>query len=105
MIERWSPQDICDLARKLGAQTKQKGRELVFTLCPYCQGGGHDKETFSVNLDTGFFKCFRASCGRQGHFVQMARDFHYPLAKEPPPRRYRALPQNRWKRGTRPSDT
>lgn len=97
MAERWSPQDICDLARKLGAQTKQKGRELVFTLCPYCQGGGpgggHDKETFSVNLDTGFFKCFRASCGRQGHFVQMARDFHYPLTKEPPPRRYRALPQ------------
>lgn len=87
--------DIYDLACSLGAETKQKGDELFFKWCPYCHGGGNDKDTFSINLESGFFKCFRAGCGKQGHFVQMARDFHFPLEAEEPARRkkYRELPQ------------
>ena len=57
----------------------EKGKELFFEFCPYCNGGGHDKETFSVNLESGAFKCFRESCGKQGHFVELARDFNFPL--------------------------
>jgi archaellum biogenesis ATPase FlaH len=89
-------EDIFGLAHSLNAEVREKGNELFFRYCPYCHGDGHDKDTFSINLQTGMFKCFRASCGRQGHFVQMARDFSYPLdfgdsrqRKTP----YRVLPQ------------
>ena len=72
-------EDILGLANKLNAETFEKGDELFFKWCPYCHGSGHDKNTFSINLKTGTFHCFRSSCGRQGHFVQMAKDFSFPL--------------------------
>lgn len=72
--------DIYGLTRQLAESWQLRGRELFYKYCPYCHGGDHrDKETFSVNLDTGAYKCFRASCGAQGHFVEMARDFKYRL--------------------------
>ena len=89
-------EDILGLARRLNAETHEKGEELFFKYCPFCGGGGHDRNTFSINLKTGMFKCFRASCGRQGHFVQMAREFSYPLdfqASGKSKTVYRALPQ------------
>lgn len=85
--------DLLGLASKLGAETRRKGDELFFKWCPYCHGGGHDKDTFSVNLTTGLFKCFRSGCDRHGHFVQLARDFGYPLDMGDGPRKYRELPQ------------
>ena len=58
----------------------QKGNELVFKYCPYCHGGAHsDKDTFSINLESGAYCCLRSSCGQRGHFVQLARDFSYQL--------------------------
>ena len=89
-------EDILGLARRLNAETHEKGEELFFKYCPFCGGDGHDRNTFSINLKTGMFKCFRASCGRQGHFVQMAREFSYPLdfqASGKSKTVYRALPQ------------
>lgn len=89
-------EDIFGLARRLNAETHEKGDELFFKYCPFCGGDGHDKNTFSINLKTGMFKCFRASCGRQGHFVQMAREFSYPLDFQNPGKNktiYRPLPQ------------
>lgn len=85
--------DLLGLASKLGADTKRKGDELFFKWCPYCHGDGHDKDTFSVNLTTGLYKCFRSGCDRHGHFVQLARDFGYPLDMGDTPRKYRELPQ------------
>lgn len=86
--------DIHGLATKLNAETRTKGSELFFKYCPFCHGSGKDKDTFSINLETGQFKCFRASCGRQGHFVQMARDFGYRLeyTQNATTRKYRKLP-------------
>lgn len=84
--------DVFDFANSIGADTRQKGNELFFKLCPKCRGGGSDKDTFSVNLETGAFKCFRASCDYHGHFVELARDFNYPLDFGEP-RVYRKLPQ------------
>ena len=89
-------EDIYGLAGKLNAITKTKGLELFFTYCPYCGGGSSkDKNTFSINLETGKFKCFRSGCGKQGHFVQMARDFGYPLefTGQFRQRNYKKLPQ------------
>lgn len=85
--------DLLGLAEKLGAETRRKGDELFFKWCPYCHGDGHDKDTFSVNVSTGLYKCFRSGCDRHGHFVQLARDFGYPLDMGDTPRKYRELPQ------------
>ena len=85
--------DLLGLASKLGADTRRKGDELFFKWCPYCHGDGHDKDTFSVNVSTGLYKCFRSGCDRHGHFVQLARDFGYPLDMGDTPRKYRELPQ------------
>ena len=84
--------DVFDFASFIGAETRQKGNELFFKYCPQCHGGGDDKDTFSVNLQTGAFKCFRASCDYHGHFVELARDFGYKLDDEQE-RKYRRLPQ------------
>ena len=69
--------DIYGFANSIGAETHRKGDELFFKFCPYCGGDGHDKDTFSINLNSGAFKCFRSSCDKSGHFVQLARDFGY----------------------------
>ena len=67
-------------ARYQGAKTKIKGRELHFIDCPYCHGGGHrDKYSFSINLDTGQFKCLRDSCGVTGNMLTLSRDFDFSL--------------------------
>lgn len=87
--------DIFALARSLTSEHHQKGNELFFKYCPYCNGGTNkDKDTFSINLDTGAFSCFRSSCGSKGHFVELARDNNFPLQDESKVT-YRKLPQDR----------
>lgn len=72
--------DILDFASTVTSDIRVKGNELFFRCCPYCHGGSHgDKDTFSINLETGLFKCFRSGCDKHGHFVELARDFHYQL--------------------------
>lgn len=88
--------DIYGLAAALGADTTKKGKELFFRRCPYCNGGqSGDTYTFSVNLETGAYKCFRSSCDAHGHFVQLARDYSYPLdfGDDGTKRKYRLPPQ------------
>lgn len=88
--------DLYALAMSIHAETKEKGKELFFKYCPYCMGGdGRDKETFSVNLEGGMYHCFRAGCGKSGHFVELARDFGYKLDFEDDPfkKKYRKLKQ------------
>lgn len=87
--------DIFDFAHNNGFETREKGDELEFRYCPYCNGGSgrkKDEWTFSINLEKGVYKCLRASCERQGHFVELCRDFDYRLEFEQP-RIYRQLPQ------------
>jgi len=95
MSYEFQRQDVYDFAATLPTEKKEKGGELFFLECPYCKGGKHhDKNTFSINLETGTFHCFRASCGKSGHFVELARDFGFPLdfgeAKQ-----YKRLPQKK----------
>ncbi|MCM1364639.1 MAG: AAA family ATPase [Faecalibacterium sp.] len=88
--------DVFDFANVVNSQTKEKGGELFFRFCPYCGGGkAKDKDTFSINLESGAFKCFRASCGKQGHFVELARDFGFTLDYENEKKQYRRLPQRK----------
>ena len=86
-------EDVFGLAASIHAETREKGDELFFRLCPKCGGGdGRDRDTFSVNLISGAFKCFRAGCDYHGHFVELARDMGYPLDTGAP-KIYRHLPQ------------
>lgn len=86
--------DIYGFANSAGAEYREKGNELLFKYCPYCHGGqNNDKNTFSINMEKGTFKCFRASCGMQGHFVELCRDMGYPLDFGNEVRQYRKLPQ------------
>lgn len=93
----FNPRDVLDFASVVNAESSQKGNELFFKYCPYCHGGGsRDKKTFSVNLDNGTFKCFRATCGKQGHFVELARDFNFELEfEDTKKKKYRKLPQRK----------
>lgn len=95
MSYEFNRQDVFDFAATFSTEKKEKGKELFFLACPYCGGGhSHDKNTFSINLENGTFNCFRSGCGKHGHFVELARDFGFPLdfgeAKQ-----YKRLPQKR----------
>lgn len=71
--------DIYSFASHIGVAIKPKGNEIKFQYCPYCRSSSSDQWTFSINSITGAFCCPRASCGEQGHFVEMARDFEFDL--------------------------
>ena len=80
MSYEFKKQDVLDFAATVHTEKREKGNELFFLECPYCHGGRrHDKETFSINLENGTFHCFRSGCGKSGHFVELARDFGFPL--------------------------
>lgn len=86
-------EDAYGFADYIGTPYHEKGNELAFEYCPLCHGGTHgDKNTFSINLDTGAFCCLRSSCDYHGHFVELARDFDYRLETDIP-KIYRQLPQ------------
>lgn len=89
-------QDAYDFADAIKTEHFLKGDELFFKTCPKCRGGRaeHDKNTFSINLTTGLFKCFRSSCGYSGHFVELARDFNF-LLDFGEPKVFRKLPQKK----------
>lgn len=69
-----------------------KGNEIVPTLCPYCNGGTHhDKYTFALNTENHTFNCKRGSCGKQGHFSQLLKDFGEESERDFAPPRVRRL--------------
>lgn len=74
-------EDAFEFVRHTGIKANVKGDELQFVYCPYCQGGATraDKNTFSINLKAGMFKCLRASCGVSGNMVTLSRDFDFSL--------------------------
>ena len=73
MIYNFKEEDAYEFARFVGSPVKRHGDELRFTqYCPYCHGGTgskRDKDTFSINLRTGQFKCLRSSCGITGNMI------------------------------------
>ena len=49
------------------------GNEARARTCPFCKGGeSNDLYTFSVNLDTGVYQCFRGSCNARGDLQRLA---------------------------------
>ncbi len=73
--------DAYEFARFVGIPVKPHNDELFFKTCPYCKPKPQrgNLNTFSINLKTGQFKCFRASCGVSGNFITLAKDFDFSL--------------------------
>ena len=96
-VYEFNPDHAFSFAAAQGAKIKIKGRELHFMDCPYCHGGSHkDKYSFSINLDTGQFKCLRATCGVTGNMLTLSRDFDFSLGSNVdeyyrPRRQYRSF--------------
>lgn len=97
MKYEFKQEDAIGFAHFLGVDTKVDGDELNFFQCPYCQSNDRDDRwKFSINLESGCYHCFRASCGASGFFIELARDFDYPLQLEAPTI-YRQLKQPKGK--------
>lgn len=80
-----------DFARRYMGDFKQHGNEIIPTYCPFCHGGSHrDKFSFALNVDKLTYNCKRGSCGKQGHFSQLCKEFgetytntNYEMRKPP----------------------
>lgn len=82
-IYEFSRDDAYRFASQFGGRVKEKGNELTFQYCPYCHGGSNsDKNTFSIDLTTGKFKCLRASCDAHGNMITLSRDFDFSLGSQ-----------------------
>ena len=82
MIYEFQPEDARNFARFMNARTVETGDELVFKVCPFC-GGTTDRRSnqnkFSINLKTGQYHCFRASCGANGNMITLSKQFGFEL--------------------------
>lgn len=96
MLYEFKEADAYAFARHVGIRAKQRGHNLHFQTCPYCRSV-KDKDTFAIDLETGQFKCLRASCGVSGNMIQLSRDFDFSLGYAVdefyrPKKRYKRLP-------------
>lgn len=97
-IYHFSADDARRFAQEQGLRTRQRGDELQFEKCPYCKYRTDDKNTFAINLNTGMFRCLRATCGAKGNMITLAKDFDFSLGRDvdeyySPKRRYKDLSQ------------
>lgn len=78
----FNPDDADRFAMQEGIPARRHGRELIFQKCPYCGAYSRDKDKFSINLTTGQFQCFRASCQAKGNMITLSKDFNFSLGNE-----------------------
>lgn len=83
-------EDAVSFANSHNYRYSIKGKEMIFSECPYCHSK-KDRDKFSINTDTGQFQCKRASCGAKGNMITLARDFELDLGRDN--NNYYALPK------------
>ena len=69
-----------EFAHHVGIEAIQKGNRLIFKRCPYCKPT--DRDTFSIDIDTGQFICFRSKCGVRGNMFTLSKDFGFKISDE-----------------------
>ena len=99
-IYEFNPTDAVNFAIFVHSKYHYVGKELTFEFCPYCKPQ-HDRNTFSINCQTGLFQCKRASCGAKGNMLTLSRDFGFSLSEEVD----RYLEQNNYKNRYRVFDS
>lgn len=78
---KFKKEDAIRFAHEQRIKAKIVGNELRLNRCPYCRSD-KDRDTFAINLETGMFKCMRASCGAHGNMLTLHRDFNFSLGTE-----------------------
>ena len=75
--------DVFRFAQFINAETRQRGDELNFKICPYCKSNKRDNQyRFSINIKTGAFQCMREGCGASGNMITLSKDFNFSLGNE-----------------------
>lgn len=78
---QFKSEDAFTFAQSIGARTTQKGHELLFEKCPFCGNFTSDKKTFSIDLRTGKYHCFRSKCKASGNMITLAQTFDFSLGR------------------------
>lgn len=78
-LYEFNPDDALRFGDFVHIKMKRIGDELVFHHCPFCGERSKDKDKFSINLKTGQYNCFRASCGAKGNMITLSRYFNFEL--------------------------
>lgn len=81
-IYEFKKEDAYRFAREQNIRTRVRGNELIFEKCPYCGERSSDKHKFAINLETGLYKCLRATCDAHGNMITLARDFEFTLSED-----------------------
>lgn len=82
-IYDFKTEDAERFVREYGRKVRYYGNEIIFDLCPYCNGGNKpDRCTFSINKQTGRFQCMRNSCKAHGNMITLAHDFNFKLTED-----------------------
>lgn len=69
---------IQEVLRNISGNYRESGNQIRFDFCPLCHGGKKgskrgDQQTFSINKDTGLYKCHRHTCiNNKGNIFQLA---------------------------------
>lgn len=79
-LYKFKESDAFNFVKTIPTHHFRRGNELVLQKCPYCNS--EDKNTFSINLNTGQFSCKRASCNAKGNMLTLSRDFSFTLSDE-----------------------
>lgn len=80
-LYRFKRDDAARFAKAQNIRTKISGDEMQFRECPYCHST-KDAYSFAINMQTGQFKCLRASCGAHGNMLTLHRDFNFDLGTD-----------------------
>lgn len=92
-------EDAYRFADSINAETKQRGNNLMFKVCPYCKAStGNNRWSFAINLENGMFKCLRSSCNASGNMITIAKDFNFSLGTNideyyTPKKKFRSFPK------------
>ena len=78
---QFDPEDARRFAAFIGISTRERGTNLIFTKCPYCGNTSRDREKFAIDMRTGQFNCFRASCRVKGNMITLSRDFNFQISE------------------------
>lgn len=82
-VYEFRTEDAERFAKEQGIKTWMVRDELIFQKCPYCMNdSSKDKGKFAINLNTGQFHCFRASCAVKGNMITLAKDFNFSLGRD-----------------------
>lgn len=75
----FNPDDAIRFADFVHIKARRTGDELVFHHCPFCGEHSNDKNKFAINLKTGQYNCFRATCGAHGNMITLSKYFGFEL--------------------------